>query len=373
MSFFPNVFITGASGFIGAALAAKLLNTEDVHDVLFLIRSETQEDGLKRLLQILAKHGVSNDNLKLIKLEQILCGDLNAVNLWIYDPRLKSIQIVVSSAAVASFAKHPLIWLTNVDGVMDMVNGLNRVAKIKRFIQIGTAMACGANAPKLVPEGFDLGDETKHFLEYTNSKYQIERRIRKELPEFPLIVVRPSIVVGHTQLGCKPSGSIYWVFRIAAALKSFPCSLVQKIDVVPVDYVADALYLLLTKKNLKFSNYHISAGIKMSSSFEELNIGLAKAVGRKPISDYQQKSVSEILAMRENFTELFGPCSTRAIAKAIEIYGNFSQLGILFDNTRILSEGIGEPLPFANYIGVCEETSQHLLIADQMKIDFKTK
>jgi hypothetical protein len=29
----------------------------------------------------------------------------------------------------------------------------------------------------------------------------------------PLIVARPSIVVGHTRLGCRPSASIFWYYR----------------------------------------------------------------------------------------------------------------------------------------------------------------
>jgi nucleoside-diphosphate-sugar epimerase len=279
---------------------------------------------------------------------------------------------VVSSAAVTSFGNHPLIWSTNFNGLLDMAHGLKRVARIKRFIQIGTAMACGATAPKLVPEGFDLGSETKHFLEYTHSKYEVEHLIREELPEFPMVVVRPSIVVGHTKLGCQPSGSIYWVFRVALALKAFPCSLAQKIDVVPVDFVADALHLLIKKPTLQYSSYHISAGKNASSSFSQIDKAIAKAVGRKPMTGYQQKSYGEILLMRDRFTELLGPCNKKLVAKAIETYGNFSQLEILFDNARLLSEGIKEPTPFANYVGLCEKTSQEVLISDQMKFDYKT-
>ena len=372
MKFSPKVLITGSTGFIGAALIAKLFTTEDWRDVIFLVRSKSPEEGLVRLVQTLRKHGVSNKQLNAIRLGQILCGDLNVVNRWVGDPRIESIETVVSSAAVTSFGNHPLIWSTNVNGVLDMAHGLNRVAKIKRFIQVGTAMACGAAAPKLVPEGFDSGLNTKHFLEYTHSKYEVERLIREELPEFPMVVVRPSIVVGHTQLGCEPSGSIYWVFRMALALKAFPCALAQKIDVVPVDYVADALYLLLKKPTLKYSSYHISAGKKSSSSFAQIDKAIAKATGRKPMTGYKQKSYSEILLMRERFTELLGPCNKRLVAKAIETYGNFSQLEILFDNARLLSEGMNEPTPLEKYVGLCEKTSQGILISEQMKFDYKT-
>ena len=367
----PKLFVTGANGFIGGALLTKIISTDLWKYSIFLIRSKTPEDGLHRLASTLRKHGVTTQQLFELKLEQIICGDLNVVNRWIDDPRLKSIEMVVSSAAVASFSNHPSIWSTNVDGVLNMAHGLSRVANIKRFVQIGTAMACGVNPPNPVPDGFEVDESTVHFLEYTHSKHEAERRLKSELPQLPLIVARPSIVVGHTTLGCKPSGSIYWVFRIALALKCFPCSLEQKIDVIPVDYCADALYLLLTKTNLQHDSYHISAGKKCASSFAEIDESIAKAMGRKKITGYEQKDYGEILQMRDQFTHLLGPCNQRIVAKAIKTYGTFSKLGLFFDNSRLLVEGMENPTPLANYVGICEQTSIKTLISEQMKTDYK--
>lgn len=367
----PKLFVTGANGFIGGALLTKIISTDLWKYSIFLIRSKTPEEGLHRLASTLRKHGVTTQQLFELKLEQIICGDLNVVNRWIDDPRLKSIEMVVSSAAIASFSNHPSIWPTNVDGVLNMAHGLSKAAKIKRFIQIGTAMACGTNSPNPVPEKFDADKNTIHFLEYTHSKYEVENRLKSELPNLPLIIARPSIVVGHTLLGCKPSGSIYWVFRMALALKCFPCSLSQKIDVIPVDYCADALYLLLTKPKLKHDFYHISAGEHGSSSFAEIDESIAKVMGRKKISGYQQKDYSEILKMRDQFIHLLGDCNRRIIAKAIKSYGNFSQLELFFDNSRLLSEGLKRPTPLAKYVGLCEKTSLGISIAEQMTVDYK--
>lgn len=371
MSFKPKTLITGANGFIGGALVAKLLNSGEAKDVIFLIRSEKPEDGLVRLVSTLRKHGVSNEKLLGLRHEQILSGDLNVVNRWIDDPRLKSIESVVSSAAVASFGNHPSIWPTNVDGVLNMAHGLSHKCKLKRFIHIGTAMACGIDSPNPVPEGYDGGKQTEHFLEYTHSKYEVERRLNEELPDLPLVIARPSIVVGHTELGCKASGSIFWVFRMALALKAFPCSLDQRIDVVPVDYCADALYLLLTKPSLKYSSYHISAGKKYSSSFAEIDESIAKAVGRPKMLGYQQKPYEQIIQMRDQFKELLGECNRRIVAKAIKTYGSFSSLELAFENSRLIEEGMKNPTPLAKYAGLCELTSRGILISEQMKFDYK--
>ena len=314
---------------------------------------------------------MDEEHLDRLLLSQILCGDLNSVSAWGADPRLEGIEDVVSSAAVASFGKHPSIWPTNVDGVMDMARLLLRRCKLRRFLHLGTAMACGHQAPNPVPEGYDGGEDTQPFLEYTASKYEAERRMREELPELPLVVARPSIVVGHTRLGCSPSGSIHWVFRIGRALKCFPCELDQRIDVVPVDFCAEALQLLLEKPDLAYDSYHISSGPERASSFREIDISAAKAMGISPMTDYQRKPFSEILQMQGQFGALLGPCNKRIMLRAIRAYGDFSELGLLFDNRRLLAEGMSPPAPFASYAGLCETTSQGHSIAEQMRFDYK--
>lgn len=366
-----RLLITGASGFIGAALAARLIDTPRWDKTLFLIRADNREDGLARLAHVLRRHNVDEDHLDRLHLSQILCGDLNNVAKWGEDPRLEGIKDVVSSAAVASFGKHPSIWPTNVDGVMDMARLLHKRCKLRRFLHLGTAMACGRQAPNPVPEGYDGGEDTEHFLEYTASKYEAERRMREELPGLPLVVARPSIVVGHTRLGCAPSGSIYWVFRIARALKCFPCELNQRIDVVPVDYCAEALHLLLDKPKLAHDSYHISAGPARASTFREIDINAAKAMGISPMMDYQRKPFGEIAKMQNRFDDLLGHCNKRIMLRAIRAYGDFSELGMLFENQRLLAEGMSPPPKFSSYVGLCETTSQGHSIAEQMRFDYK--
>ena len=366
-----NLLITGATGFIGGALSARLIETDRWSQCLFLVRSADQEEGAARLKRVLLAHGVTEKQAKLLKPEQILCGGLTDVDEWKDDPRLPSIVDVVNSAAVASFGNHPSIWPTNVDGVMSMVAALNERCTVRRFIHIGTAMACGAQAPNPVPEGYDAGQDTEHFLEYTTSKYEVEKRIRTQYPDFPLVVVRPSIVVGHTKLGCSASGSIFWVFRVARALHSFPCGLDQKIDVIPVDYCAKALHLLLDKPALAYNSYHISAGSKSSCSFGDIDAAIAKGLDQEPMYDYVQKTVEEISLMRHDFKHLMGPCNNRIVLRAIRAYGNFSALALLFDNQRLLDEGMDLPTPLTKYAGLCAQTSNDILIAEQMKFDYK--
>ena len=131
-----KVLITGATGFIGGALAARLIHAEHWADLLFLVRAPHKEDGLMRLAHNLRLHGIDDPLIDRLHLDQILCGDLMRVRDWINDPRLYTIERVVNSAAIASFGKHPSIFPTNLNGVLEMAQGLAARAPLQRFLQI---------------------------------------------------------------------------------------------------------------------------------------------------------------------------------------------------------------------------------------------
>ena len=367
----PTLLITGANGFIGSAIIARLIQGKGWDRCIFLVRAPSREDGLAKLAHSLRKHAVAEEALNRLRLGQILCGDLTYVPDWKNDPRLSSIIDVVNCAAVASFSNHPSIWPTNVDGVVSLAKVLHERCRLRRFLHLGTAMSCGRQAPKLVLEGYDAGSSTEHFLQYTESKYEAERRLRTQLRRLPLVVARPSIVVGHTLLGCIPSGSIYWVFRLARALRSFPCELSQKIDVIPVDYCAKVVQHLIEKRRLRHTVYHISAGPKRCSSFAEIDFAIAKGIGEKPLQNYQTLPPEKIASRYPDFERRIGSANRRLVLRAIKAYGNFAKLGMIFDNSRTLAEGIELPTRFTEYAGACEITSSNTLISEQMKFDYK--
>jgi thioester reductase-like protein len=106
-------------------------------------------------------------------------------------------------------------------------------------------MSCTPEQDSLVAESAEFRENAEHLVEYTFSKSTIEQLMRQECPNLPLLIARPSIVVGHTRHGCTPSSSIFWVFSMGLMLQKFMCSMEDRIDVVPVDYCADALLMLL--------------------------------------------------------------------------------------------------------------------------------
>lgn len=367
-----TLLLTGATGFLGGAVLEKLLLENSDFNYLLLVRANTPEQGLTRIRENMAKFYLPNGQLNKIDVSHILLGDLAEPDSFINDPRIDGVTHVINCAAVASFGNNPLIWKVNVDGTLAFGKRMSQVAGLQRFIHVGTAMSCTPDADTVVSEQVLSAEDDAHLVEYTKSKSAIERLLAEECPGLPLVFARPSIVVGHTRLGCQPSSSIFWVFRMALMLRKFMCSLDDYIDVIPVDYCADALVCILLHPNLPDNIYHISAGEKDSVSFSQIDQAMSTAARQKPMgADYCQVEYGALVQMRNQLKGIFGPCNERLMLKAMRLYGAFAMLNVRFSNERLLSLGMPPSPRFTDYIVCCVESSFGVSIVQQMAVDFK--
>jgi len=367
-----RIFVSGATGFLGGAVVANLLKQNFSAELLLLVRSQNAYDGLERVRTNLRTLDVPATTLEKLTERNILLGDFTDVAAFADDARLSAVTHVMNCAAITSFGKNPLTWPVNVDGTFEFAKRMAEVPSLQRFLHVGTAMSCGPALQSPIAESWTFAAEDDHLVPYTASKAAIEQKIREELPDLPLIVARPSIVVGHTQLGCKPSSSIFWVFRMGQLLQRFTCSLDEKIDVIPVDYCADALVELLLKENIAHDLYHVSAGIDSSCSFAAIETAMAHGLGQEPIgADYRQVDNDDLAELAGEFETRIGPCNRRLVVRALRLYAGFADLNYVFDNSRLLAEGIPAAPQLTSYAGLCAQSTRHLSIQEQMQADFK--
>ena len=365
-----SILITGATGFLGGALTAELLASPDWPQVLLLVRAENPAHALARVIQRLKRFAIADEHLARVRAEQIVCVDLATPVPLPDDERLRSIRKVVHCAASTSFGANTEVFSTNVDGTLRLARHLQRIASLDRFLYVSTAMICGTRPDTIVHEDDYPHEAVEHFVSYTRSKANAEQQLRT-LPGLPLVVVRPSIIVGHTRLGCQPSGSIFWTFRIADALRMVTSAADGRIDVVPVDYAAQVLLLLLSRKTLAHSTYHLSAGTEASCSWTDVSraFGRARGAPDAELQSFRTAHVRDIDARRQEFASLFGRCSQRLMMRAIKLYGAFAGLNCVFSNDRLRTEGAGLPPRFSDYLDVCLRSCADTAIAEQMLID----
>lgn len=367
-----NLLITGVTGFLGGAVLENILNKNISTDLLLLVRASDPHSALERVKNNMRKFNISEEKLQCLMTSQILLGDLANPSTFLDDPRLEQVTHVINCAAVASFSNNPLIYKVNVEGTLALAKRMNSVTGLQRFLHVGTAMSCTPEPDSLVIENAEFRNHAEHLVEYTYSKSTIERLIRQHCPDLPLLIARPSIVVGHTHYGCQPSSSIFWVFRMGLMLQKFMCSLEDKIDVIPVDYCANALMMLLESNLANGEVVHISAGEEKSVTFADIDHAMAKALNINPVAEnYAQVNYDALVKMRHELKNIFGTCNERLMLKSMRLYGEFARLNVRFSNAKLLNAGMQKPPRFTDYIARCVQTTQGLTIPQQMVVDFK--
>ena len=369
------ILMTGATGFLGGANAVEAIRRGVGARLLFLVRAASPQQGLKRIAENLKLLGASAQEVAQIDASQILCGDLGEMENVTQDSRLDQVSTVIHSAALATFSNHPSLEKINVDGTVALGQLMHGRPALKRFMYIGTAMACGDDAAVegVVSELRDLplADED-HLVPYTRSKAMGEKKLRETFPDLPLVVVRPSIIVGHTELGCGPSQSIFWVFMVWQMLGILTTELDEKIDVVPVDWCARGIIELALKENLSHDVFHLSAGVQSSQSFRNIDLALADGRGVEPVGTaYEHITVEEMDRLLPRIRQRIPDCNPRLLLRALKLYGGFAGLNYVFRNDNLLAEGIPLPPPVTDYLALCVRSASHITIGDQMKWDFK--
>lgn len=377
----PRIFLTGVTGFVGGAIAAELAGSASFKEMLFLVRAECPAAGVRRVRESIARFTPADTPLQIAE-SQIILADLKDAQAFT-DARLEQVSHVIHCAAVTSFAERSDIWEINVDATMRLAQRCSSLPGLQRFVYVGTAMACGVARGPVVTESLRLPLERAHLVPYTASKAQAENQLRELFPELPLVTVRPSIIVGHSSLGCKPSASIFWLLKVVAQLNRFVCPPSAYLDIVPVDYCARTIVALTLKATLRFSAYHISAGRSGSVMVEQLLQAFHGASAAAHTKSYERVSEAALRQMALAFGVRHAvqgsatrsgrnePINTRMLHKALMLYGRFSKLNYVFDERRILSEGLAPAPCFLDYIGRCEHSAEGMSLKAQMACDFK--
>jgi len=349
------VLVTGATGFLGGAFLDRMLSSEGPGPVRYVLlaRDGGGTDARSRILARLGRFRGREAAEQALSHCDVVSADLRQPDTLDH-PLLDEVSHVVHLGANTSFISSQDVWKTNRDGTLALARRMLRSPKLQRFVDVSTAMICGTQPPHRVLEDA-YPAKVAHLVDYTASKAAAEAALLKELPDLPLVIARPSIVVGHTRLGCVPSGSIFWVFRALHALGVVSADPAHTgIDVVPVDWVADALASLTFAEGLRHQRYHLSAGqvgrtnlAKLTQAFDAA-LGLAHDPAR-----FKIVASDDVRSDRAHIAARCGRLDGRRMELVLALYLAFCELDVTFDNTRILETGVAPPPPLSAYVSTC--------------------
>ena len=95
---------------------------------------------------------------------------------------------------------------------------------------------------------------------YARTKKFCEHMIHQLLPHVARTIFRPSIVLGDSRCAETTQFDMVRSFVFFAGLPALPFRPNDRIDIVNVDFVADAVATLHQKENPQYDTYHLSSG-----------------------------------------------------------------------------------------------------------------
>lgn len=178
-----RVFITGATGFVGAYILRQLVAAG--HEVRALRRSTQRME----LVQDIADRveWIEGDILEIPVLEDAMVG----------------IDEVYHAAAMVSFdpRDRKAMYRVNVEGTTHVVN-VALYRGVKKLGYVSSIAAVGRSAQSPIVDETTRWENSKVNTHYAISKYQAEREVWRGTAEgLPAVIVNPTIVVGAGRWG----------------------------------------------------------------------------------------------------------------------------------------------------------------------------
>lgn len=259
---------------------------------------------------------------------------------------------VVHTAASVSFELEPqLARAINVDGtrrVLEFAERCHARRGLQRVSHVSTAYIAGGHAGCFSEDDLDVGQRFRN--SYEQSKFEAECFIARLRGQLPVTVFRPSIIVGDRRTGWTASFNVlYWPLRAFArgAYAALPARGCAPVDVVPVDYVADAIFALTQCREAAGATFHLTASHNASSVGELVE--LAAAFFKRPLPRLIEPSLYVRLVHPLLVKAAESERSRRALQRS-EIFFPYFDMRACFDNrrTRVALRGSGietTPLP----------------------------
>ena len=272
-----EVFLTGATGFLGAFLLKELLARGlTVH---CLVRAADAEAGLERLKATLGTYEVL-DEVDLARV-RVVTGDVTRPRLGVpekeYAELAGRIGAIYHSAAKVNFLTlYKWLRKSTIDATHEILRlACAAEATLHHVSTIGVFEPRAALGPRT--ETDVTGPPETLALGYTKSKWVAEQLVREAGRRgVPLTVHRPGQVWGDTRSGaCQPNDFVWRFIKGSVQAGVYPRKFGLDMNMVPVDYVSSAMVAVSRDPRSLGRTFHeVSTGSLDSGAILELVRGV---------------------------------------------------------------------------------------------------
>ncbi len=255
-----HIFLTGATGFVGAYLLRELLDQTSAH-IHCLVRAHDPVAGFARIRENLASYGLWSERFAARVLPVL--GDLKAVRFgWSPEQFARmaaEIDVIYHCGSKLSYvAPYEYLKSANVGGTEEALRLATtiRTKPVHYVSSLGILMAY----QELVGGGEeDALDASKcPDVGYFRSKYVGEAVVRLARDRgIPVTIHRIGLIVGDSRSGVSNSDDFVARILIGSVLAGYAPDIRNAMDMTPVNYVAGAMVYLSQKPESLGRVFHL--------------------------------------------------------------------------------------------------------------------
>ncbi|MEO2216541.1 SDR family oxidoreductase [Chromobacterium vaccinii] len=271
-----TVLLTGATGGLGGELLPRLLRRHSACQVAALVRGDTPQQAAGRLGEAMDYGGLSPAERARVS----LChGDVSQPRFGLTEPAWRELaaqthRVFHLAASVDFDLPLDASRAANVDStraVLAFAEEAMRASADFRLNYVSTAYVSGRRDGRLGEEELDQGQAFCNG--YEQSKFEAEQLVWQANGRLPLTVYRPSQIIGESRAGRIRKFFGYYEFLKLAErgrMPVLPANAGARPDLVPADYVCEAMLHLDASAHAVGRCYHLTAGLANSPDFERI-------------------------------------------------------------------------------------------------------
>lgn len=290
----PNtLFMTGATGFLGAFLLHELLEQTQAK-VYCLVRAITESAAAAKLRHSLSRYGLDiRESTRIVP----VCGDISEPLLGLKENRFRELSLtmdlVLHNAAWVNFV-YPYARLkpANVNGTAEALR-LACCGRVKPLHYVSTLSVFGNEQPP-DPAGFSEEDSVGPDADlgggYAQSKWVAEQLVKAAATRgLPAVIYRPATIAGHSQTGVWNNDDLLCrLIKGCIQIGQAPQE-AHWFNFVPVDYASRAIVHLSRRPELLGQTFHINQPQPLSSTaFIDWIKAYGYALERVPYHQWRQ-------------------------------------------------------------------------------------
>lgn len=349
-----SIFITGATGYLGSYVVTRLLRAHQENLVL-LVRARTRAQAHERLWKSLQLHmGLPELQQHLLSRIDVALGDITEPGCGLSVGTLETIKSTATSvihiAAALNRRSDRVCQDVNLRGTLEVVKlarALHDHRPLRRFSHVSTTAVAGERHSELIQEDAAIDFARRDYDPYARTKKFCEHMVDTLLPDVPVTVFRPASVIGDSRFGATTQFDMVRAVVMLARMGVVPLRPEARHDIVPADYVGQAIADIHQKDAPQHRIYHLSAGLGSESS--AVMMDRLRLHGRPlrhvfvPALGVTFGTLMDVAAHTPRKWGLSG------VGSMMQVFWPYVEFDTVFDNTRVVSEMGFAPPAFGSY------------------------